>query len=306
VPESQQAEYNEGVLPQILPNWRAKFYADGIGLFPPEGRSRGGVRIRDRRRPLHAAKDLVDDLMVEMNLPGLSRSPIERITTAEGEYAALVTIFGTNGASFERNLGFIFGDDFYTQIDAITTVASDLPFFRKATRELAFYYSIGLGELRRRRYYYEPPAGWMGYPRGLITEWCPPGFPNHKASISAFPARPVVETPAGLLDRTLHELNWFGFRRTQVDEAAPIFNRHKLAGLIWRAAGTYEDGPLIHHDIAAFQDDRFYYVARLESTPPRLEEDRNTFQLVVDSIEPLPHSQPSVMVHDESMLNWVT
>jgi hypothetical protein len=292
------------VLPSILPTWRSTTYADGVALLPPEGRTHGAIRIRDRRRPLRSAHRLVAAIVAEMKLPGLEVSPIERTTTCEGEYVALVTITGViQTQPFQRSLAFLFGDDFYTQIDANTTTPTKFEFFRKATRELAYFYSLGLGELRRRRYYYQPPPDWKGLPRGLITEWYPAGFPDVLASIAVFPARPVVESPAGVLDRALHELNWAGFKKTAIDEAMPLMTRNRLSGLVWRAVGKYGDGPIHHEDIVALQDDRFFYVMRLESNAAQVAEHRAILGALVESVEPLPKSDPGTTIHQEKYLD---
>lgn len=295
------------MLPSILPAWRSTFYADGLALLPPEGRTQGLIRIRDRRRPLRSAQRLVTTIAAEMKLPGLTVSPIERLTTCEGEYAALATISGViQNQPFERNLGFLFGDDFYTQIDANTTTPSKFEFFRKATRELSYFYSLGLGELRRRRFYYDPPPAWNGLPRGLITEWHPDAFPDRRSAIAVFPARPVVESPAGVLDRALHELSWSGFTKTGIDEALPLMTRNRLAGLLWRATGAYANGPVHHQDIVALQDDRFFYVARLESTDANLADDRAIFGALVESIQPIPKPDPGTVIEQEKFLDhWV-
>lgn len=277
-----------------------KYLADGLALFPSEGRARGGIRIRERLRPLRSARALASALVAEMGMPDLEIGPIERITTAEGEYAALTTI---RGQGFERALAFVFGDDFYTLIDAAATQPGDVVTFRTLTRDLAYYYSLGLGELRRRRYWYEPPAQWLGFPRGLITEWHPPDYPNHAAMIAAFAARPIDESVAGVLDRALHELRWTGFSQTALDER-PLRNRHGLTGVLWCVKGSYAGGALHHQDIAMLTDNRFFYVARLESLPSRLEEGRAVFAALFDSIEPLPRPDRSARASD-AVMQWV-
>src|SRR5690606_11928470 len=140
------------------------------------------------------------------------------------------------------------------------------------------------GHVRRRRYLYKPPSGWSGYPRGLITEWQPPGFPNEAASIAMFPARPVGETRSGAFHRALHELSWAGFIRTNDGAATPLRTRH-LEGARWQIVGRYGEGPVQHQDLVVLQDDRFHYVARLESTPARIGADRDVFEAVIETIE---------------------
>ena len=45
--------------------WSRKWMADGFMLFPPEGRSVGGLRVQDRIRPLRTVRHLVDQAVKE-------------------------------------------------------------------------------------------------------------------------------------------------------------------------------------------------------------------------------------------------
>jgi hypothetical protein len=277
-----------------LPGWRATYFADGIGLVSPGGRERGVIRIRDRQRPLRSIDDLVRARIAEMTLGEHVPGPIERIITSEGEHAAVTIVTSTLGDErFERTLGVILGDDFYTVIDGGASEAGARAQIRSAVRALVDDYSIGLGVVRRRRYLYQPPIGWSGYARGLITEWHPAGFPNEAASIAVFPARPVGESKAAVLDRALHELGWHGFTRTSRGDPTPILTRHHLLGAQWRIVGRYDDRPVQHQDIVVLQDDRFHYAMRLESTAVRIDDDREIFHRLLDSIEPIPRARSS-------------
>lgn len=277
----------------VLPNWRAAYFADGIGLVAPRGREHGVIRIRDRQRPLRSIGDIVRARVAEMTLGEHDVGAIERTITSEGEHAAITVVTSRLGdEKFERTLGVIFGDDFYTQIDGGASEPTMRAQIRDAVRVLVEDYAIGLGALRRRRYLYEPPNGWSGYPRGLVTEWHPAGFPNEAASIAVFPARPAGESQTALLDRALHELGWHGFVRTSGGDPAPILTRRHLVGAQWRIVGRYGDRPQ-HLDIVVLQDDRFHYVLRLESTEARIDDDRAAFHRLLDSIEPIPRARSS-------------
>lgn len=277
-----------------LPGWRATYFADGIGLVSPSGREQGVIRIRDRQRPLRSITELARSRVAQMTAGEHELGPIERTVTREGEHAAITVVASRLGSEhFERTLGVILGDDFYTLIDGGASDPGVRAQIADAVRALVEDYSIGLGVLRRRRYIYAPPIAWSGYTRGLITEWHPAGFPNEIASIAVFPARPVGESRPVLLDRALHELSWHGFTRTAGGEPTPILTRQHLVGAQWRIVGRYEDRPLLHQDIVVLQDDRFHYVTRLESTEARIDDDRETFHQLLDSIEPIPRARPS-------------
>jgi hypothetical protein len=292
------------VLPAILATWRLTYFADGLALVPPGGRVHGGIRIRDRIRPLASAADVVEATMRELNLPDLQVTPLERLVTSEGEDAVIARITGTtNGAAFERTVAVLFGDDFYTQIDGVTAVPARLEPMRQIMRDLAQTYSLGLGELRRRRYFYAPPSGWTGYPRGLITEWQPPGFPNDPSSIAVFPARPIAETVAGALDRALHELGWGGFAAMS-DSVDQLSTARFATGLVRKLTGT-QRGQTVHQHIAVLGDSRFLYVCRLESTAQALDGHRGVFAELLDSIEPVPSPRRDVAPNLDVMASWV-
>jgi hypothetical protein len=235
----------------------------------------------------------------------LAVSPVELLTTAEGEYAALVTLAFRKGEdAYERTIGLVWGDFFYSQIDAGTGDPRSFERFRRAARDLTYYHSLGLGELRRRRFRYTPPTGWPGYPRRLVTEWHHPGFPNEHGLIAVYPARPVHGTDAGELDRVLHEMSWFGFERESLDGPEAVFTDHKLTGVRWRPVGRYEGGPRLFYDVVVLQDERFGYVLRLETQEAGLEAHRKVFDAVVRSVRPLPTPAPPADV--PSMVHWVS
>jgi hypothetical protein len=279
-----------GVLRDILPRWQVRYLADGLALVPPEGRTIGGIRIRERIQPLHRARDVIAWVLDQMRgFEQLAVLPVETLTTHEGEYAALVTITARRGAiPFERTIGLVWGDFFYTQIDGGTDDEASFARFRRAVRDLTTLHALGLGERRRRRFVYAPPPGWRPYPRGLITEWYAPGFPADHGFISVFPARAEEASEPSQLDRLLHEMSWFGFEREGLTGPDAITTRDGLQGSMWRTVGRFGEGPRLFYEIAVFYDQRFIYVLRLESKERELAENSSVFGEVVRSVEHLP------------------
>lgn len=263
------------MLDTLLPRWRVTHLADGLELSSPEGREHGAIRIRDRQAPLRSARDLA------ARFTDAGELAIERVITAEGEYAAVTEIAGP------RCLGFVFGDDFYTQLDGTAADPDRMTVVSRAVRELTRCYSLGLGENRRRRFLYEPPRGWSSCARGLVTRWMAPGFPADSTTLTVFPARPVKESVAGALDRELHEVSWVGFEKLAPHQTLAIRNRHGLAGISVRVTGRAPGGPVRRHDLVALEDDRFVYLMRLESAADSAAE-REELRPVWDSVEPLP------------------
>jgi hypothetical protein len=277
-------------LGDVLPGWRVRYLADGVALAPPEGRAAGGIRVRERIQPLRGARHVIDWVTDQMRFFGsLSVTTLERMVTCEGEHGATFTVTALRGeVPYERTVGLVWGDDFYTQIDGGTDDAASFARFRHGVRDLTYLHSLGLGERRRRRFVYAPPPGWRGYPRGLIAEWYAPDFPKDHGFISVFAARVGEDSTPSQLDRLLHEMSWFGFQRESLNGPEEVSSADGLKGHRWRPVGKFRGGARLFFDVVVLYDKRFSYVLRLESRSERLEEHRRLFADMVRSVEQLP------------------
>jgi hypothetical protein len=288
------------MVPKVLTAWRWQRGPGAIVLYPRDGSS-STMQIRTRISPLRTAPEIATLLIQELGLEPPKRiSPFELYATVEGEYGAFVDLASASrdGRAVDVSLAILFGDDWYTCIIGISS-PEHTEAVRASVRELGATYALGLGELRRRRFRYEAPAGWTNSTRGLIDEW------HHgPSSISVFPARPLKETAAGAIDRALHELVIDGFVAT-VDQHVPLNTGRFTKGIARLVTGT-RDGTVVHHDVAILQDERFFYVARLESSAEALAANRVAFTKLVDSIEPLPQPQHESNAVDPALAaSWV-
>ncbi len=276
--------------------------ADGVVLAPPTGP--GSVRIRERR-PLGPASDIIEQIRAELaEFAPLEVSPVELMTTYEGEYAALFTITGRRGElHLQRAVGVIWGDFHQSRIDGRCDRPERFAAIGRAVRDLTYYHSLGLGELRRRRFVYTPPPGWHGYGRGLVTLWHPPGFPADDSLIRVFPACAGGDNAARELDRQLHEMSWFGFRRESAAEPTAISSRDGLDGHLFAVVGRLGNGPRRHFELALLRDRRFHYVMRLESGVERGDA-RRLFAEMVRSIRQLP--APVSTADSDTFAYWAT
>ena len=292
------------MLANILPNWTVRYLADGLALTPPEGRALGGIRIRERQ-PLRSVRDIILWARGQMSGLEITVGPLEVFTTYEGEYAGIVTLLGSGEAtSYQRTIGMVWGEDFYTQIDGGTDHLQNFGRFRTAVRDLVHLHSLGLGELRRRRFVYTPPPGWRAYARGLVTDWYSPGFPKVHGFISVFPARAGKDTPASQLDRVLHEMSWFGFNRETSKEPIEITAKEGLQGHCWRFVGRFGKGDRLFYDLVVLHGPRFHYALRLESKKHHLEEHRASFGQMVRSVERLP--APTKEDGSTAFAHWIS
>jgi hypothetical protein len=273
--------------------WSRKWMADGFILFPPQGRSAGGIRVQDRLRPLRAMRAIVDQALVEMGgvLADLEVGPMRRVITVEGEYGALLTIAGrrrADGRRVERTLGLVFGEDCYSRVDGIMQLDGELESFRARVLLTTRNLSLGLGAARRRRFLYRPPLAWQGLARAFRSDWIPPEYPRDRAMIQVFHAKPLAPGPRVAFERMLREDLAYGLAIEDQPPAEGLANPHDLLGELSTVVGRYPGGPRLHFDLAALVDARFLYLVRLESGDEGLEQHRGAFRAVVDSVQPLP------------------
>lgn len=276
--------------------WSRKWMADGFMLFPPEGRSVGGLRVQDRVRPLRTVRWLVDQAVKEgaVFITDIQVGKLKRFVTLEGEYACLITMAGkrkADGLPVERTMGFVFGEDFFSRVDGIMQLQAQFEPFRGRIEAITRNLTLGLGAVRRRRYLYTPPAGWQGLGRTFRSDWIPQDYPRDNAMIQVFHAKPFTDAPKPQVafERMLREDLGHGLIVEPYEPAQTIEDHPgELWGEITRLAGHYPGGPRLHFDLAVLADARFLYVLRLETGEAKLEEHRAAFRSVVSSVRPLP------------------
>src|SRR5262245_41487228 len=151
--------------------WSVTTGAEGQRICrAPDG---GWAELRERQRPLLPFRQLVDRRVEDLRAAGIRELAPERarrVVTVEGELGAIATTAGScEGEPIEHSLAVSYADDFQVEIDARASRADQRDGVRAAVRELVSRFPVGLGELRYRRYLYQPPAGWHGVSRGLVT-----------------------------------------------------------------------------------------------------------------------------------------
>lgn len=276
------------MVPQ-LKGWSKQYTGDSITFYPPEGPNIGGIRYRERVRPLTRVSAVVEQIVErypQFKVGGVGK--IETFTTSEGEYAATVTINGRiNEAPAQRDLGFVFGDDFYALLSALTVDAGRFSEFTRWVKLLVTLDAHALG-VRRRRFHYDPPPGWQGLPRGFTTEWAPLDFPKNLSLIHVFPANPINEAPEMVLEQMLAEDSANGFTLEAMRGPEPIASLHGLQGMAWNIVGRFAQKPRSHRDLVVFKDQRFLYSLRLETMQEDRAKERQVFLDVVRSSHPIP------------------
>jgi len=274
--------------------WSKQQRAGSIVLISPDGERAGSVEIHDRRRPMRPVRAIVEDLRGDLTV-----ASCERLTTSEGEHAAIVTLRGTD---VERTLAIVYGDDFHVLIDGVIGAPERFAAFSRGVRELVEVYKLGLSEHRYRRFFYTPPASWQGLARGMITEWYPLDYPARWASLVVHPARPLGRHEVAA---RAHVVVHQDVRRWLEEDVPP---RHiplvtgRLRGYIVQADGCHPRSPrrLRLRDIGVLEDDHYRYLLTLESGKAGLDEHRELFRAVLESCVPLPalvHPPRSEAIH---------
>jgi hypothetical protein len=273
----------------FLRGWSRSYSGDAITQYPPGGAIAGGIRYRERVRPLARTGEIVEQILTRYPVfQATAVLPTERLVTHEGEYAALVTIRGTvNGAPAQRDVGLVFGDDFYALISAIALLPERFEEMTRHVRLLARMDSHGLG-VRRRRFLYTPPEGWQGLPRGAVTDWMPPDFPRHRAMMQVFPANPRAGDPAAVFEHMLADDRDAGFQVATTAGPERVASPHGLEGASWTVSGGFPDRPRTLRELIVLSCARFVYALRLETETSDPADERRRFLELARSARPIP------------------
>jgi hypothetical protein len=288
--------------------WLQVYRHDGTSLFPPAGADAGEVRLRTMCRPMRRAADLLDRLVADLGGPTqqVAVTSRRRLVTEEGEHACVAHLAATrDGAPIECTLGVVYGDDWYREIVALARQASSFALLRETAETFVELSSLGLGHPRRRRFEYQPPSGWRGLVRHLLTEWFRPGFPGRVGVIAVPPARRLTtQRREEIVQSVLLEDQSFGFVRehTSIEE---LVTARGLTGQITTLTGRSMSGEprVVDH---AFLTDRTYgYAVRLESAPDTLDDNRQVWRAVVDSVQSLPSPATNAAEQGALFTSWV-
>jgi hypothetical protein len=275
----------------LLFRWTAVNTSDGTLFYPPEGRAVAGIHVRERLRPLERVRSIVavakNQLAPILEITDIS-PPVASVTD-EGEYAAIVDVHGrarNGGHAMRYVLGFVFGDDFYDRIDGYFNEAQAGD-YETLMRDYVRAYRLNLGALRARRYHYDPPEGWQGRARNMLAQWFSLDYPRRPSQIIIPAAFPSSKIEASVTARALIQRRLVAFKQEHED-IEPLASPG-MGMAIHHVRGTFANDPSIT-DLCTIvaTDERYVYVARLETSAQWLEQDRATLIKLASSIKPLP------------------
>ncbi len=267
-------------------------------LVPPGGADRGGIRYDERVTPLAPLSSVLARQLVDEGFRALRIGAWERLTTLEGEHAAVITIAGSlDGRPAQRDLGVVLLDDSYACISGYCLDPDAFAGFTATVRELTASDSHFLG-IRRRRYEYAAPAGWHARALGFDAEWFPIDYPHVASTITVWAALPRQQVSASQL-----------FERARTEEPGTrvygephaIMSAHGLSGhelVLDHARGT-------GRHVVVLEDDRFVYPLRFATTSPEAGADAALWRAVVESVRPVPRVKGDFAPLVHSLDHWV-
>jgi hypothetical protein len=278
-------------------DWSVRRFVDGLAYYPPKGPSLGAIVIREHKRPLEPLNRLVNREMQRL-APALDLLKIddrEQLITSEGEYAAITRVSGSarsDGQPVEYVYGFVCGDDFYDRFDSYCTDATEFPPFRITIRDIVFNHRLNLGRDRARRFLYDPPKGWQGIARNLITEWYPLDYPRRLTRIVVGSAIPEGTPTSAVNPHHLAFARPGGLVVTEEPGPVRVMSTYGLNGscdaLHGEIKGVTDPRPTEFKTVF-FQDERYTYPLRLETNAADSAAANEVFEAVYKSARPVPY-----------------
>ncbi|HKA91098.1 MAG TPA: hypothetical protein VKE22_25725 [Haliangiales bacterium] len=269
--------------------WTVTFVEDAEILIPPEGLEAGAIRYLEGLAPVRSVAELVDAQLAEDGLDVEHVGPTRELVTGEGEYAALVTVTGTaDGRPVRRDLGYVLCDDHYARVGAVARRPELFARFGDTVEHLVRHCTQMLG-VRRRRFRYDAPPGWVEARVGLRSEWLAPGFPEVPGAITVWPALPLSLGGAAFAQ---------GLGRG-ARGPFPARTRHGLSGDRFERTIALDGGGHVQRDLMVLKDDTYVYTMRAEHADPV---HKQVFDELVDSAQPIPRAARAVAVASRAEL----
>lgn len=280
-------------------------------LYPQGGRDVGEVHYLERAGALRPIETIVAEAVA--GLPGLEVLSIatpEQQLTAEGEYATFVSISGRLAHwPLKLYLGIVFADDFVSLLRVLAWQPGAL---ETVARELLYRCRLGLG-VRRRRFLFEPPHGWLVKTEAQVVTFYPPDFPTNLTSVTVFPANPLPLPPQAVFETWLEKEWEHGFVVSESLGPWPVASRYGVHGSHFRITGRYSDdkddaldatpeadpAPW-QRELVILQHTPYLYMIRLDTAAlDRIDEHLALFRQLISSIQPVP-----LPVAGEAMEHW--
>lgn len=273
---------------------------------PPGGEPPAELRYSQGSRPVLPAAEVAREVLVHQpEFTAEAHSRPELGITAEGEYSALVRVRGRLGPRPALHLiGAVYGDESMNVLDALVVEAAALPMVAQAVRALLYAERLGLG-LRKRRFLYEPPAGWQARRSGLVSRYFPPDYPRRSATLVVHPAMPRDSSEETVLLTLLGTYQQRGFTVAALSAAEPVTSDFGLHGKAFCLVGSFPGKPELTCDLLVLADARYLYALIAESSAAAdRAELHGLLPAVARSVRPIPTPAVRAPASQPSTLNY--
>ena len=277
---------------------------------PPGGEPAAELRYSQGSRPVLPAAAVAREVLAQQpEFTAEAQSRPELGITAEGEYTALVRVRGRLGPRPALHLiGAVYGDESMNVLDALVVEAAALPTVAHTVRALLYADRLGLG-LRKRRFLYEPPAGWLARRSGLLSRYFPPDYPpdypRRSATLVVHPAVPRDSSEETVLLTLLATYQQRGFAVAALSAAEPVTTDFGLHGKAFCLVGSFPGKPELTCDLLVLADARYLYALIAESSAaPDRAELQGILPAVARSVRPIPAPAVRAPASPPTTLNY--
>jgi hypothetical protein len=283
-----------------LPGWTRDYDGDAIVMHRGGDPELGFIRYLEHLGPVAPPAALLAQQLARD--PGFSVDTVSDLTdlvTAEGEYAAMVTLRGhLEGEHVQRDIGWVYGDAHVARVSSLTPRPELFATFTRTVKELVLADEQHLG-VRRRRYRHAEPAGWRRRQRGLAATVYQ--SPDGGAQIDVAAALPCHATGRDLEAQLEGRAGQGGVIIERRRGPEPVVTGNGLGGRVWELDCRQGCARYLRR-VAMLVDERYLYSLRLDSATGA---GRDTFDAVLYSVEPLPGGRrPARAAAIEALSHW--
>lgn len=269
------------------PGWMRLVRREYVHLRSPRTRPVGEIIVRERHGPPVSARALVDELLARGPFEATKIVAPQRLTTAEGEHAAVVRLDGRIGQiAIRRALGVVYGEHLTAVADAMSAQPAHFDELEVVLRDGLYQAHLGLG-VRERRFVYARPAGWQGVAHALVAHFIPPDHPRNPAHVVVHPARPRG-APASALLAAMFEDQLGAIDELEILDEDTVEARGGLRGRRWTLRSG-AGGRARQHRAVVFEDAHYAYPLHCDRGAPDADA---VFDAVCASVEPLRAAAP--------------
>lgn len=267
------------------PGWMRLVRRDYVHLRSPKDRPVGEIKVRELHGVPRSARLLVAErLAANASFQPTTIGAPERLTTEEGEHAAIVRVDGqVSTVPVLCVIGMVFGEHVTAIIDALSAQPTHFAELEALTRDCVIRTELGLG-VRKRRFVYRRPADWHALAHGMVTHYFAPDHPRNSAHLVVHPAVPRDVHPQRVID-SLFEDQIGALAELEYVAEEPVVARGGLRGRLWWIRSHTPSGRARSHRVVLLEDQRYYYPLHFDDGENPI--DRATFDAVCASVEPL-------------------